>query len=110
MKIKMESIGSMMGDCTTNYQLKFDEGCTVRDIVEFALSDKGEWGDIEIKTRIKVDVGPDLTVGKTEYIAYLRYSHGKLLSEPLSDDILNKKVLWCYANGGYTCMGYKITV
>ena len=63
MKIKMKSIGSMMSDCTTNYQLVVDAECTVRDIVNFALDQKGEWGSIRIQTPEEVTLTDGLVIG-----------------------------------------------
>ena len=110
MKIKMKSIGSMMSDCTTNYQLVFDAECTVRDIVEFALSKKGEWGSIRIQTPEEVTLSDGLVIHRAKDITELNYAYGELKSDPLLEDILNRQVFWCYANGGYSCMGYTVTI
>lgn len=110
MKIKMEARGSMMSDCTTNYQLFFDAECTVRDIVNFALDRKGEWGSISIKTPEVIEYKDGLTFPRPKHVAELKYEKGILKSDPLPEDILNRQVFWCYANGGYSYMGYTVTI
>ena len=110
MEIKRTAHGDMMSDCTTNYRLEFDAECTVRDIINFALSHKKEWGRITIQTLEEVKYNDNLIIPKPICLGIMKFSKGELKYDPLSENTLNRRVVWGYANGGFGYMSYSVTV
>lgn len=84
------------GDCTSNYEARFDREFTVREFVDEVLKNDREWGDFRI-----VKDGCPFGVETSEY----RY--GKLLSR-FSEETLKKKIKSVTANGGWSSMTYFI--
>lgn len=84
------------GDETSNYDLKFEKGTTVQDVIDFVLSRTGEWGSIRIdrgKSRCK-----------------LEYKYGKVTSDNIPPDLKSRKIRSGFSNGGWSLMSYDLTI
>lgn len=94
-----KSTGSVRGDCTAPYDVILDKTYTVEEFVEAVLTIHDEWGYIGISKKGAIFGDP-----KCEY----RY--GELITEPLPDNVLNRKVKEAKASGGYTRMDYFLKI
>lgn len=90
--------GGPFGDCTSNYEIEFSREFTVREFVNEVIKNKDEWGDFHIVTK-----GKPFGIEKSEY------RHGKILSS-FSEEILDRKIKFVRANGGWSLMSYYITL
>lgn len=95
--IKWHYIGGPYGDETSRYELKFNKSYTVQQLIDEILKDVREWGYIGIYTEGTIFGKP-----------VCEYSYGKLITSPLPEKYLNKKIIKCIANGGWTRMDYLI--
>lgn len=84
------------GDETSNYDLKFEKGTTVQDVIDFALSRKKEWGTIWISGK------------KSRY--KMEYRSGKTILDEIPDTIKSKRIERGFANGGWSLMSYDLTI
>lgn len=93
--IKFKQVSKEYGDCTADYEVILDKQYTVREFVSFVLSQKDEWGEIQI-------YDPDkswLDYDKYEY----RYGN---LNDDIPSEIMGKKIISVSARGGWTAMDY----
>ena len=117
-KIKFIHTGGPFGDCTDNYDVEFPKDWTVREFIQYIVSeysvDEGEWGSFSVSCR------------GYSHQPVLEYNRGavspygwsvKLLGEErvkelhdIALDILHKKqdtkILRVTANGGWSSMSY----
>lgn len=97
MKIDFKTTGGPYGDATSNYEIIFPKGTTVREFVKYIVDDysvkHGEWGDIHLGSVL----GEKL----------ISYSRGKLTGVGLNfDKYIDRKITKIRANGGWSCMYY----
>lgn len=93
--IRFKQTSKEYGDCTADYEVMLDKQYTVREFVSFVLSQKDEWGTIQI-------YDPDkswLDYDKYEY----RYGN---LNDDIPNEIMGKKIISVSAHGGWTAMDY----
>ena len=79
------------GDATSIYDVKINGDMTVKELIDRVLSDKEEWGYIEVDDRRKFE-----------------YRYGKVISNKFTKEELNyvvKNMIW---SGGYTRSDYII--
>lgn len=97
---RLEKIGKESSDCTAPYKVILERPCTLRDFINYILSERtGDWGEI-----YDVSGSPDNCWNPLNYPAY-RYSHGKL-EKNIPEEILKKKVKSGNAWGGWSLMDY----
>lgn len=86
------------GDCTSSYWVELDKEYTVVEFVDTVLKEEpGEWGYIGIHKEREIFGDP-----------CCKYSHGELTTDPLPEDILNKKIGMVTASGGWSRMDYRL--
>ena len=86
------------GDCTCGYDITLDKDYTVGEFIETVLKEKDkEWGYIGIAAKGEWFGKPNC-----------EYRRGKLISEQMKEDYLNKKVKEVTASGGWSRMDYLI--
>ena len=89
--------GEPVGDATMWYCLEFDRTMTVREFVNEVLTErKDEWGDITI------NIGHPMSFFEGQCYEYRK---GKLISS-LPEELMDKKIQFAKANGGYSLMSY----
>ena len=88
--------GRSFSDDTYEYLIDFSKPMTVRQFIDECLAKKGEWGSISINDCLR---GPKCD-----------YSHGVILGEPFSEEILNKEVEAAHGNGGWSCSDFVLLV
>lgn len=97
---KMIKTGPTRSDCSAPYDVILDKEYTVREFIETVLKENsGEWGEVYYHTNKDISVfdSPKCT-----------YRYGKLISEPLPEEYLNKTIKKVIADGGWTNMDYLI--
>ena len=102
--IKCTGSGPMGGDCTSSYSFEvIDKNNlpTVGQIVEDALSNKGEWGRIEIPEIKDSEGWSGICVG---------YQNGKLNGANFEPSVLERKVKRVSGHGGWSAMDYTLTL
>ena len=88
------------GDCTCGYHVFLDKKYTVGEFIETVLRERpGEWGYIGIKKKKSTFGDP-----------HCEYSHGRLTTDSLPEDVLNKVVKNVTSSGGWSRMDYLISV
>lgn len=84
------------GDETSNYDLKFEKRTTVQDVIDFALSERNEWGTIRVSGK------------KSRY--KMEYKYGKTILDEIPDTIKSKRIERGFANGGWSLMSYDLVI
>lgn len=79
---KLGEILYRSSDATCGYELLFTKPCTLREFVKDVVSNKKEWGDIDIASEDPMSVFGN---------PYIEYKHGKLLST-FPDELLDKQI------------------
>ena len=93
-KIKLIRIAGPFGDATSDYGVIFPEDMTVLDFIVYILEEfPDEYGDFSVNWK--------------DIVEYSRGTY-KIINKELFDKVKNKKMLSIKANGGWTCMSYKI--
>ena len=99
-EIKLIYKSGPFGDECSLYNVQIEEKTTVKDIIDFALNRKEEWGDIYINNK-----------------KLFEYRHGELLLHDnlikygIQPDSEKKKIVKnVIAYGGWSAMDYHITV
>ena len=100
-KIRLYHKAGPFGDETSMYELEYERGTTVQDLIEFALSNTREWGKIEINKYPKQSFPYDYT---------LEYRYGQLTNGFIPDNIRQMEIRKGTANGGWSLMTYTIMV
>ena len=90
--------GGPYGDCTSDYILDLELTCTVRQLVEEIL-EREEWGSITI---FKLNI-----TGIRDQIS-CEYKHDKIIEGSIPEEIMDKVIYDCRANGGWSLMNYVI--
>lgn len=81
-------------DCTGPYIVTFPKGMTVREFINEMLKfHTSEWGYIGIHDPSRHEI-----FGKP----YIEYSHGKLTTDPMPDEFLDKKIIYVSGSGGWS--------
>ena len=83
--------GQSHSDATYDYIITISQPMTLREFIDEWIQDNGEWGYFYLwdgRSRLDYD--------KCEY----RY--GEIISEPFSDDILNKEIKSVSGSGGWS--------
>ena len=93
--IKFKQVSKVYGDCTADYEVVLDKQYTVREFVSYVLSQKGEWGTIQI-------YDPDKSW--LDYDRY-EYRYGNL-NNYIPNEIMEKKIAFINSRGGWTAMDY----
>ena len=90
------------GDATSWYYVEPKKGCTIGDFIDEVLkNNKDEWGCI--------DLFLNTDQSYTKRILSLEYRYGKLIT-PIAFEIRPFKIIKGIANGGWSCMDYKLIV
>lgn len=96
---KLIQTGREGGDCTAPYDVELDKEYTVREfITEVLINRPNEWGDIYYCEGVKIRLVDD---------PHCEYRYGILLTT-LPEEILDKKVIYVTAHGGWSSMDYFI--
>lgn len=83
-------------DCTSGYKIILDKEYTVKSFIETVLKERPkEWGYISISTKGSLFGNPSC-----------EYRYGEIISKPLDNIFLNKKVVDVTASGGWSSMNY----
>lgn len=98
--IKLHHKSGPFGDETSLYALEWEEGATVQDLIDFALSKKDEWGYIDIK----------VDVGSINIYRRLEYRYGEILDDKIPSRVKSSTIVQGSANGGWTRMDYSVKV
>ena len=80
-------------DCTAPYNIHFYKKCTVKEFIDEILSRKDEWG--------RIIVSHDRASFEVEY----RYGE---LKTPISNEILERTIIFADGSGGWTSMDYRL--
>lgn len=99
--IKLYHKAGPFGDETSLYDMEFEEGTTVQDLIDFALSKKQEWGYIRTS-------GDSLR--RLSYSHVTEYRYGKIIGNNIPNNICQKKVRKGFASGGWTRMDYTVEI
>ena len=91
--------GGPYGDETSTYDVFLERPCTVREFVEEVLRNDREWGYIGIHKEGSIFGDPQC-----------EYKYGKLITDPLPEEYLDKMVVKCKAGGGWSRMDFRIYV
>lgn len=92
MRIIIDHASPFGGDCTQYFKCHLDSPSTLKEFVSHVLSNKREWGDIEVN-RHKV----------------IEYRHGEIVSVSADyDKIKDKTVSLTGMSGGWTRMDYEL--
>ncbi|MDE7191915.1 MAG: hypothetical protein K2O35_05570 [Clostridia bacterium] len=88
------------GDSTTNYDVEFEKGLTIRQLVDIVLRHSpDEWGRIT------------LTAEGYKRTDVIEYKHGKIVNQdPLFDLVADAAIVELKAQGGYSLMNYYATI
>ena len=102
---KLYKDSQISSDCTMPYRVEpyrveLDKNYTVGQFIKSVLTRKEEWGEIGI-----LFPGDNIF----DCLKY-EYKHGKLISDILPGDILDKEIIWAKAYGGCTLMDYYLKV
>lgn len=84
--------GPQGGDCTGPYYITLKRECTVGEFIENWISNKQEWGYFGIYD------GKGTPFGNPQ----CEYRYGKIITDPLPEEILNKKIKHIHGHGGWT--------
>lgn len=85
--------GQDKGDCTCDYFIDTD-AVTVRDFIdEWLIRNKGDWGYFGIKNPEKPSIFGE---------PCCEYRCGQIITEPLPNRLLNKKIKKVTGSGGYS--------
>ena len=112
--LKLISDGNMGSDCTAPYIVKFNkENITVFDFIKYVCETfSNEWGIIDIKYKdSKLSSLKYLAPSETYSICRIEYKYGKIITEHISQSILDKKIdinKQSRASGGWSRMDYRI--
>lgn len=108
--LTLTHLGEIGGDCTGPMYFKLARECTVRELCDFIVANKGEWGYIRIQALYP---GFDLSEMKSE----IEYFHGDYVNRnrekilfDLVDDVANAIVTKVDAHGGWSNVDYILTV
>ena len=101
---RMAQSSPMRSDCTADFTIQLYENYTVEGFINAVLdNNKNEWGFIKCFSSSD-NLKDILSVSK----AVCEYKRGKLVSEKLPDEILNRSVVAATASGGYSRMDYRL--
>ena len=105
--IKFNQTGGPYGDETSSYDIEITkEGLTLRELIDYVISDEREWGDIDI---IGKGQPYDWCTEDIDYTVYrLSYKHGKVLEDNIPEEIKDKAIPECKAHGGWSLMDYRV--
>lgn len=108
--LTLTSLGEIGGDCTGPMYFKLARECTVRELCDYIITNKEEWGCIRIQTQ---HPGFDLSRTKSEieyfHGEYTNYHRQKILFD-LVDEVANAIVTKVDAHGGWSNVDYILTV
>ena len=91
---------AVRSDCTAGYSVRLDKPYTVRELVDEILSTQADdWGYIGI-----FRPGISYIFGDPN----CQYRYGKLITDPLPDDVLGRTIKEVRADGGWSRMDYII--
>lgn len=92
MKIIIDHASPIGGDCTQSFECHFDTSPTLQEFVLHVLSNKREWGYIEVN-----------------HHQVIEYNHGEIVSVSTEyEAIKDKTVSLTGMSGGWTRMDYKL--
>ena len=93
------------GDCTCGYGVTLDKEYTVREFIETVFKElSGEWGYFGIHNE-SGDVSARL-FGEPR----CEYRYGKLTTQSIPDEYLDKNIIEVTADGGWSRMDYQFWV
>lgn len=78
------------GDACSLYNIKVLKPMSVLDLIDYVLTEKGEWGYIDVNEH------------------RLEYRHGRIVSDNLNDAEKQTEIKDVFAYGGWSRMDYKI--
>lgn len=96
----LKDISGTLSDCSTFYEVVFEKGATVKDLLNYVLSNP-QWGTLRVVDEIKFFC-------KT--IASCDFDRGVLKGGEIPQEILNKKIKRAVCNGGWGNMSYEVEV
>ena len=92
--------GKEHSDCISDY-IVTTNAPTVRDFInEWLTNHPGEWGYFGIKNEKRPFIGEPRC----------EYKYGKIISDPLSDSILSKKIKNVTGSGGYSRSDFQFEI
>lgn len=93
--------GEQNPSCDGKYYITLQKECTVREFIEEWMKDEREWGEFVIRCN-NVPINRCLYGLDTEGFPECKFSHGKIVSEPFPDSILDSIVKKVYGHGGWS--------
>lgn len=99
LRLHFKQTSPVAGDCTASYDVIPNRKCTVRELIEAELANKNSWGYIGLKD-------------KAHILPYPRceYRWGKLISNDIPNEVLDRTIQSISASGGWSQMDYYITL
>lgn len=108
--LTLTHLGEIGGDCTGPMYFKLARECTVRELCDYIITNKEEWGYIRIQTQ---HPGFDISEMKSEieyfHGEYTNYHRQRILFD-LVDEVANAIVTKVDAHGGWSNVDYILTV
>ena len=94
--------GRTSSDETSEYIINYPKGMTVREFINEQLADEREWGffGIYCADQLWFERGNP----------YCEYRHGKIITEPFSDDILDSVIKDVSGSGGWSRSDFKFII
>ena len=94
--------GAFHGDETWSYIITYPEGMTVREFINERLADEREWGYFGIydKNQYWFENGNPCC----------QYRDGKIIKDPLPDDVLDSVIMDVSGSGGWSRSDFKFVI
>lgn len=86
--------GKSYGDETNEYIISYPEGMTVREFIDEWISDEREWGFFKLFNRS----------------GYCEYRYGKIITDPLPDEILDSPIKRVSGSGGWSRSDFNFVI
>ena len=100
MDFSLTHVRGPFGDQCSIYDVNFQLGATVSDLISFALSKKQEWGHISVHRKRE----------SFPYRHMLEYSYGQIVYDVIPNEIKETVIENISASGGWSRMDYDIEI
>lgn len=96
--ISMVSLGEMRGDCTCSYDIGLKPNTTLKELIEYVLTNLNEWGYFLVSD----------TTDTHKYS--IRYDRSQIMGDNALLPLYDRKIKKVTSDGGYSRMDYFITL
>lgn len=100
MDFSLTHVRGPFGDECSIYDVNFQHGATVSDLISFALSNTREWGYISVHRKR----------GHFPYRHMFEYKYGQVVYDVIPNEIKEKVIKKASAYGGWSKMDYDIEI